>query len=129
MCKSLTFINDSKAIILKSVIIFAGNRNVKVTSKQRIAIFFSITFLAVIVIPTILYVVDNNFDTSIVVSISEEEQEKDGEKIVDIDVVINNEAHNFVGTDKELPKTNLVYCKKVYTSPHLFIISPPPDQA
>ena len=125
--KSLTFINDSKAIILKSLIIFALIINVIVTLKQHIAVFFSIAFLAVIILPTILFVVDDSFDTSIVISISEEEQEKDGEKVIDVEFLLFEATHEVIAAMKQSPKNNLIYCSRAYTTPHFYIISPPPD--
>jgi hypothetical protein len=98
-----------------------------VRSNQLIAAFFSIAFLAVIIIPTVLFVVDDSFDTSIVISISEEEQEKGGEKNMDIKSLLHKGAQEVIDTTTKLPQNNLVYCNKVYATPHLNIISPPPD--
>lgn len=97
------------------------------TFKQHISIFFSIAFLAVIILPTVLYVVDNSFDTSIVVSIAEEEQEKDGEKNIDVEFLLSEATHEVIAALKQSPKNNSMYCSRAYTTPHFYIISPPPD--
>lgn len=77
--------------------------------------------------PTVLFVVDDTFDTSIVVSISEEEQEKDGENNIDIEFFISENTQNVTDTVVQLPVKNLIYCNKTYSTPLFNIISPPPD--
>jgi len=95
-------------------------------SKKGISIFFSIAFLLFIVTPTILLVVDDTIDVSVIFSNSEEE-EKGSEKEVSIEVFlasidVNDYCFNFIATENKL-----VYFYKKYTKPQVNIISPPPD--
>lgn len=94
--------------------------------KQFIAILFSIAFLSVIIVPTVCIIVDDTFDTSIVVSISEEE-ENGSEKNLSKDFLPSILDENYVNYDDASYDNNLQYCNKTYNTPHLNIISPPPD--
>ncbi|WP_422091054.1 hypothetical protein [Tenacibaculum ovolyticum] len=95
-------------------------------SKKVKAIFFSVAFLLFITAPTIIMVVDNTIDVSVIFSISEEE-EKNNEEGLNIQIYFNpiilNQSQLFLTTTEN----NLVYFFREYTKPHLNIISPPPD--
>jgi len=95
-------------------------------SKKVVSIFLSVGFLLFIIAPTIIVMVDDTIDVSIVFSTSEEE-EKGNEKHLDIEVLFSKVKTNesdlvYITTDN-----NLGYYYKKYPKPHLNLISPPPD--
>jgi len=100
--------------------------NKKEMSKKVIATLFSVAFLLFVAMPTILVIVDDTIDISIVFSDSEEE-EKGSEKELDIKfplaVVKINEEHSIF----RAIENNLGCFHKKYAKPHLNIILPPPD--
>ena len=83
-------------------------------------------FLLFIAAPTIITMVDDTIDVSIIFSASEEE-EKGNEKHIDVELLFSNEDAN----DSDLVylsiENNLGYYFKKYPKPHLNLISPPPD--
>lgn len=95
-------------------------------SKKRLSILFSVIFLLYTIVPTIIIIVDNTVDVSIVFSASEEE-EIEVEKKLDIEVVIPTKKNYDQASFSTIAKTYLVYFHKKYTKPHLNIILPPPD--
>jgi len=92
-------------------------------SKKIISLFLSIIFLGLITAPSIIAVLDENVDISILYSVSEEEEENKNLKIVVSTVKENTETL----TLKE-DNLTLGYLFKVYSNPHLNLISPPPEQ-
>lgn len=112
---------------MKSVVIFAEIVIINLVAKQLTALFFSIVFLMVLITPTVLIIVDETFDTSIVVSISEEEQEKVGEKDLDIELLLSNYNLEAINCGTQILQINTTYCNRTYNTPHFNIISPPPE--
>ena len=95
-------------------------------SKTIVSILLSTMFLLFIAAPTIITMVDDTIDVSIIFSASEEE-EKGNEKHIDVELLFSNDATN----DSDLVylsiENNLGYYFKKYPKPHLNLISPPPD--
>ncbi|TYA60186.1 hypothetical protein [Formosa maritima] len=94
-------------------------------SKKVVSICLSVIFLLFIVTPTVIMIVDDSIDISIIYSTSEEE-ERGHEKLKDVlySKEVSNES-DLVFTSAE---NNLGYCFKKYPKPHLNLISPPPQK-
>lgn len=93
------------------------------SSKYRIAVFFTILFMAIISAPTVISSIDNSVDTSCFFGIGEEEEESGNLKLL-------FENNLELSEDDLVIKTrgNLIgYTFKIYPKPHLNLISPPPD--
>lgn len=95
-------------------------------SKKVISTFFSVAFLLFIIAPTILIIVDDTIDVSVVFSISEEE-EKSSEKDISIEMFFTSIPSNHYHLIFITTENSLEYFDKKYTKPHFNIISPPPD--
>ncbi|WP_456441738.1 hypothetical protein [Psychroserpens sp.] len=94
-------------------------------NKSIIAIFFSFLFLSLALAPTILLAVDDSIDISFFYDISEEEEEKEGNKEFEIFVVdLETEIEGFVTSNN---REHLEYAFKTYQKPHLNLIFPPPE--
>jgi len=89
-------------------------------SKQGISVLFSVIFLLFIAAPTIITMVDDTVDVSIIFSTAEEEEK--GFKIV-----FSNEKANESDLAFTSIENNLGYYFKNYPKPHLNLISPPPE--
>ncbi len=90
--------------------------------KKTVSIFFTVLFVGIISAPSIITVVDDSIDVSILYSLSEEEEET---KNLEIIVSENNEETNLLGFS--LKFQNSSYQFKNYPKPHLNLISPPPE--
>ncbi|WP_034042603.1 hypothetical protein [Wocania ichthyoenteri] len=90
-------------------------------SKKRVSIFFSVIFLLFIAAPTVILMVDDTIDVSIIFSTSEEEEK--GFKIA-----FSNEKANESDLALTFTENNLGYFFKNYPKPHLNLIFPPPEQ-
>ena len=95
-------------------------------SKRIVSILLSTMFLLFIAAPTIITMVDDTIDVSVIFSASEEE-EKGNEKNIDVEVLFSNEAANDSDLVYITIENNLEYYFKKYPKPHLNLISPPPD--
>ncbi|WP_460220196.1 hypothetical protein [Psychroserpens sp. MEBiC05023] len=96
-------------------------------SKKLPAIFFSLVFLTLTIVPTIIHIVDSSIDVSLLCDISEEEEEKESEKNKEFEVFViefDNEAEDIDTVYKQLASC---YSFKTYPKPHLNLISPPPE--
>lgn len=92
--------------------------------KKVVAISFTVMFLALIVTPSIIAAMDDSIDTSIIYSLTEEE-ENSKSKIAVTFFSQNNDASNYFTLK---PYEFFTYQFKNYSIPHLNLISPPPDQ-
>ena len=92
--------------------------------KTTIALFFTTLFMALILAPTVIVVLDDSIDTSIFYSVTEEEENCKSKNLIS---PFSLQNHDF-STDFKL-KTHLVfsYHFKNYPKPHLNLISPPPE--
>ena len=110
---------------MKSIIIFAINKNKNKMKKRGISLVFSILFLLFIGLPTILTMVDNSIDISLIISTTTDDEES--EKNLDFQVMFSNVKSNNSGIALSYSKISLLHCNKKYGKPYLDIISPPPD--
>lgn len=95
-------------------------------SRKSVSIFFSVLFLLFIVTPSVIVMVDDTVDISIVFSNSEEE-EKGNEKHLDIEVLFSKLKTSDSDFTFAVSENNLEYYYKKYPKPHLNLISPPPE--
>ncbi|MBU2940972.1 hypothetical protein KO494_15585 [Lacinutrix sp. C3R15] len=93
-------------------------------SKKGVSIILSVIFILFIVAPTILTIVDDTIDVSIVFSVSEEENES---CTVDAPVLFLNHKTCEFYFDVASNENNSGYVFKNYPIPHFNLISPPPD--
>lgn len=93
--------------------------------KRGISLVFSILFLLFIGLPTILTMVDNSIDISLIISTTTDEEES--EKNMDFKVISPNIKSNNSGITLSNSKNSLLHCNKKYGKAYLDIISPPPD--
>ncbi|RED44542.1 hypothetical protein DFQ10_103229 [Winogradskyella eximia] len=92
------------------------------SSKNRIAILFTIVFMALISAPVIIMSIDDSIDTTCFFSINEEEENAHAKLLFDKE----DQTSEFLFEDQT--STNLIgYTFKQYPKPHLNLISPPPD--
>ncbi len=92
--------------------------------KRGISLVFSTLFFLFIGLPTILTMVDNTIDISLIMSTPDDEE---SEKNLEFKVIFPQMKSNNSGTFLSCLKTNLLYFSKKYGKPYLDIISPPPD--
>ena len=95
-------------------------------SKKIVSILLATVFLLFIAAPTIITMVDDTIDVSIVFSGSEEE-EKGNEKHIDVELLFSSEKVTELDLVFTSVEDNLGYFFKNYPKPHLNLISPPPD--
>ncbi|WP_405574137.1 hypothetical protein [Winogradskyella sp. Asnod2-B02-A] len=92
------------------------------STKHRIAILFTILFMALISAPVIILSIDDSVDTTCFFSINEEEENAHVKLLFDKD----DQISEFLFEDQT--STDLIgYTFKHYPKPHLNLISPPPD--
>lgn len=90
--------------------------------KKGITKLFFVVFLLYIATPTILVLVDNTVNVSVVHSSSEE-----GEKHLDIEALFSMIKDNDADLVLTSTRNSLGYFYKKHPKPHLRIISPPPE--
>jgi len=95
-------------------------------TKSNIAIFFSIIFMTLIVVPSVLSLINKDFEISVYLDANEEESksfetDKTLELIVDN---FNNSSQPFKEITRSMP---ISYRFKTYAKAHLNLISPPPE--
>ena len=90
-------------------------------SQFRIAIFFSILFMALISAPTIILSFDDSVDVSSFYNVNEEEEENS--KLLFQEISVPSEDTLTANTRAQL----IGYTFKKYPKPHLNLISPPPE--
>ena len=92
------------------------------STKNRIAVFITILFMALISAPTVIMTIDDSIDTTCFLSINEEEENANAKLLFDKD----HQTSEFLFEDQE--NSDLIgYTFKHYPKPHLNLISPPPD--
>ena len=100
--------------------------------KAKIALFFSVLFLTLIILPTVITLTDNNQEISILLDFGEEEENKgkeSSESKVDSEVKIHSSSNS-----KSLFKNNfsttksVVFHLKNYISEYPKITTPPPKK-
>ncbi len=95
--------------------------------RSIISILLSTIFVALLVAPTIILIVDDSIDVSAFYASSEEEEEKGIEKSKDKEVFFSD--YSITESDFVLNETKsyIQYYFKKYSKPHLNLISPPPE--
>jgi len=93
--------------------------------KNISSIFLTLIFVAFIMAPTIIRLIDDSVDISIIYTTSEEE--KGGEKIKEIEVLFFELKHSLDEEVLSLNNSTSYYYFKNYLKPHLNLISPPPE--
>lgn len=92
------------------------------TSKFKLAIFFTVIFMALVAAPTIILSFDNTVDVSSFYGISEEEEHQPVKLVFDSS---NEDSNAFLFSRKST--YSIGYPFKTYSKPHLNLISPPPE--
>ncbi len=94
------------------------------TLKKSAAVLLILIFTALISAPTIILSIDNSIDTSILLGLSEEEEE-----IEDAKLLFDIEYSNNLSFEKDYPLSDAVYyAYKEDPTPHLNLIFPPPER-
>ncbi len=94
--------------------------------KNLVSVFFTVLFMAITTVPSIISTMDDSMDVSIYYDLSEEEEEKENEKTKVLEFFFegNRESVSFMEySGTELSGFNY----KKYPKPHLNLISPPPE--
>ena len=96
-------------------------------NKTVIVIIFSVIFASFTIVPSILAIVDDSYDISILISSSEEEEKKGEEKIKDFEIEVP--SPNMI--DQEILNKSLVnptnFRTNNYSSLFKELTSPPPE--
>jgi hypothetical protein len=95
-------------------------------SRNTVSILLSIIFWAFLTAPSVLSMIDDSIDISILYESSEEE-EKGSENIKDIEIKFSELNGNEANLDSTEAENNLGYSTKNYPNPHLNLVSPPPE--
>ena len=95
-------------------------------SKNIGSIFFTLIFVTFLVAPTIIRLIDDSIDISIIYTTSEE-GENSGEKNKDIEILFFDLSHNLDGDVLSKNDNTIHYYFKNYIKPHLNLIFPPPE--
>ena len=95
--------------------------------KKIITIFLSTALVAVILLPSVLVLIEDAFDAPIEFSLSEEEENKSGEKDLDIEFLLVDFELCDSETEFYTLKNKSLFLNRKYTKPHLNIFSPPPE--
>ncbi|MDX1470647.1 MAG: hypothetical protein R3213_04055 [Flavobacteriaceae bacterium] len=94
--------------------------------KPIIAIFFLTVFTATIIAPTVILMADDSFDVSMFYNITEEEnkeREVDGKKEILFSISFNSDFNDVF----YINRLDHSYHFSNYKTPHLNLISPPPE--
>ena len=92
------------------------------SSKYRIAVFFTILFMAIISAPTIITSFDDSVDISCFYGMGEEEESEN------LKLLFDNNLENSDVLFVIKKNVHLIgYTFKTYPKPHLNLISPPPE--
>lgn len=96
-------------------------------NKTVITILFSLIFVSFTVAPSILVIVDDTYDISVLISSSEEEEKKGEENIKDIEIEIPSHKTIDQTFHNKTLVNSLKYCGNNYCSLFKELISPPPE--
>ncbi|WP_232731939.1 hypothetical protein [Confluentibacter lentus] len=80
--------------------------------------------MSLIVAPSIIAAIDDSIDTSIVYSLTEEEEHSKTKIVINFSLHYHDALSDFILNSNEY----FSYQFKSYSKPHLNLISPPPDQ-
>lgn len=93
--------------------------------KNTIAIFFSLLFMLVISVPSIVVILDDSIDVSMYCSTSEEE--KGSEETKEHELLFFNLNTSELNFASMKPERNIEYFFNNYSKAYTNIILPPPD--
>lgn len=95
--------------------------------KSIVAIFFSLLFVTLLTAPTIVLVIDADYDVSILLETNEEEEKEGKESLKDIEVKVLQIAQKS-SSDILSSKTSILgFHSNTYSSTHQELLSPPPE--
>lgn len=94
--------------------------------KKLVSTFFTILFMVIITVPSIISVIDDSIDVSVFYDLSEEEDEIESEHVKTLELFsgVKNESICFLETT-EIEYLGLDF--RNYPKPYLNLISPPPE--
>lgn len=96
-------------------------------NKSITAILFSILFVSFTMAPSVLAVVDDSYDISILISSAEEEENKGEEKVKDIEVEVPLIEITVSTVYRNNLLKHLIYHSDNYNSLVKELVSPPPE--
>jgi hypothetical protein len=83
--------------------------------------------MATISLPSVVLLIDDSTDISMLIDVSEEEEEKGNEKNKELEVFQLNSENSKIAYFNSVELNEIGYLFKTYTIPHLNLISAPPD--
>lgn len=95
--------------------------------RSIVSVFLSVMFLAFLIAPTVIILIDNKVDVSIFYTCNEEEEKKGQEKEKDKELLCYEFLKSIHYIDVNETELDLAYFSKKYKKPHLYLISPPPE--
>ncbi|PQJ79921.1 hypothetical protein [Polaribacter porphyrae] len=96
--------------------------------RVKIAIFFSLLFVNLIIAPAIVSLVDKNQEISILFDASEEEEKKGEESAKDLEIKLqSSDVASSVIKQEMFRKKNVRFQSKKYNSTYSKINTPPPE--
>ncbi|MCD8414025.1 hypothetical protein LNI90_03520 [Tenacibaculum dicentrarchi] len=94
--------------------------------KVKIAIFFSILFMSIIAVPTIITLIDSNQDITIFLDLNEEEEEESSIEGASKELKLYQTTDLNLFSIKIKKIENVIFYSKNYISQFLKITTPPP---
>ena len=96
--------------------------------KPKIALFFTILFVGIIITPTVVSLIDKNQDITIFFELNEEEENK-GQKVIKVFALKTqvNEYNTSIFFKNIQKKKNVRFKSKTYISEFSKILTPPPE--
>jgi len=95
--------------------------------RSLIAIFFVSLFMAMIIMPSVVTLLDLDYDLTIMVDANEEEEKEGKESAKDKEIKIIQVIKNGLNTSHSSLSAITRFYSNSYTSNYLELISPPPD--
>lgn len=84
-------------------------------------------FLALIITPTAIIIIDSSVDVLMFYNFTEEKEEKVNEKNIEIEPLSDEVKGKEIAFTVNTVKNNIDFFLKKYSKPHLIFTSPPPD--
>jgi len=95
--------------------------------KQLISISFILLFMATITLPSVVVLIDDSVDISLLLDASEEEEEKGNEKNKELEVLQLTEENINITHSSPYSINYSDYQFKTYITPNINLVFPPPD--
>ena len=93
--------------------------------KVKIALFFSLIFSILLIAPTVISVVDDSINLSLLVNMNEEEEGNNSMKEIKVKIASENE-NSYLILNKIQKMKNISFQSKNYISEYPKITTPPP---